>query len=59
MLLRPLNHFFSDAPWMEVVYWVPVIVTLQLKVVMDPQFDAAVKVSIAGIEFPAGRIVFC
>ena len=44
---------------MEVVYWVPVIVTLQLKVVMEPQFDAAVNVSIAGIEFPAGRIVFC
>ena len=41
------------------VYCVPVMVTLQLKVVMDPQFDAAVRVSTAGIEFPAGRIVSC
>jgi len=36
-----------------------VIVTLQLKVVIDPQFDAAVNVSTAGIDCPAGRIVFC
>ena len=43
---------------MEVVYWVPVIVTLQLKFVKDPQFDAAVKVSVAWIEFPAARTVF-
>ena len=43
---------------MVVVYWVPVIVTLQLNVVMVPQFDAAVRVRTAWIEFPAARTVF-
>ena len=42
-----------------VIYWVPVIVKLQLKVIRDPQFEAAVNVSTAGIDCPAGRTVFC
>ena len=37
----------------------PVIVTEQLKVVRVPVFDAAVNVSVAWIDCPAGRTVFC
>ena len=44
---------------MKVAYWVPVIVTEQLKVVRLPVFDAAVSVSVACIDCPAGKIVFC
>ena len=44
---------------MEVVYCVPVSVTLQLKVVRLPVFDAAVRVSVAWIDAPAFRTVFC
>jgi hypothetical protein len=42
-----------------VVYCVPVIVTEQLKVVRLPVFDAAVRVSVACVVCPAGRVVFC
>jgi hypothetical protein len=38
---------------------VPVSVTSQLKVVMVPVFDAAVRVSVAWIEAPAARTVLC
>ena len=37
----------------------PVSVTLQLKVVRLPVFDAAVNVRVAGIICPAGSTVFC
>lgn len=43
----------------RVVYCVPVSVTEQLKVVRLPVFDAAVNVSVAWIDCPAGRTVFC
>ena len=37
----------------------PVNITLQLKVVRVPVFDAAVKVRVACIDCPAVRTVFC
>ena len=37
----------------------PVIVTEQLKVLRLPVFDAAVRVSVACVVCPAGRVVFC
>ena len=43
----------------KVIYCVPVSVTSQLKVVRLPVFDAAVKVSVAWIDAPAFRTVFC
>ena len=43
----------------KIVYCVPVSVTLQLKVVRLPVFDAAVNVSVAWIDDPAFRTVFC
>ena len=43
----------------KVVYCVPVSVTSQLNVVMVPVFDAAVKVSVAWIDTPAFKTVFC
>ena len=42
-----------------VVYCVPVSVTSQLNVVRLPVFDAAVNVSVAGVDCPAFRTVFC
>ncbi len=44
---------------MDIVYWVPVNVTSQLKVVRLPVFDAAVNVRVAWIEAPAARTVLC
>ena len=41
------------------VYCVSVSVTSQIKVVMVPVFDAAVKVRVAWIEAPADRTVLC
>ena len=43
----------------KIVYWVPVSVTSQLKVVMVPVFDAAVNVNVVWINTPALRTVFC
>lgn len=40
------------------VYWVPVIVTSQLKVVRLPVFAAAVNVNVAWIICPAAKTVF-
>ena len=37
----------------------PVSVTSQLKVVMVPVFDAAVKVNVAWTDAPAARTVLC
>ena len=52
--INKANHFHStkrilsvDEKIFVVVYWVPVSVTSQLKVVRLPVFDAAVKVSVA------------
>jgi hypothetical protein len=43
----------------KVVYCVLVSVTLQLNVVRDPVFDAAVNVNEAWIDAPAFKTVFC
>ena len=54
LVFVPTNH-----PKLKVVYCVPVSVTSQLKVVRLPVFDAAVNVSVAWIDAPAFRTVFC
>ena len=42
-----------------VVYWVPVKVTSQPKVVRLPVFAAAVNVNVAWVDPPAFKMVFC
>ncbi len=49
----------KEVAYCLVAYWVPVRVTSQLKVVRLPVFEAAVNVSVAGVDCPAFRTVFC
>lgn len=50
--------YFLSLQNKKIVYWVPVSVTSQLKVVRVPVFAAAVSVIVAWIEAPAFRTVF-
>jgi hypothetical protein len=51
--------FFVTLGILSNFYWVPVSVTSQLKIVMVPVFAVAVSVSVAWVDAPVVRTVFC